>query len=82
MTGFHARQTAARIARRKAPETVQNARQIEGWAIEEMVQTKTGVLTWGFFESRGAAEQEASRFGMRAVPATLILPAKDPANGG
>ncbi len=51
-----------------------NARQIEGWAIEEEVRTKTGALAWGFFESQGLAEQEASRFGLRAVPATLILP--------
>ena len=56
------------------PATRANARQLDGWVIEAEVRTKTGILTWGFFESRGAAEQEASRFDLRALPATLILP--------
>lgn len=52
-----------------------NGKQIEGWALDRMVYTvgKT-TLVWGFFESRGSAEQEAIRLGCGIVPATLILP--------
>lgn len=60
---------------------MENARQIEGWALDRMALTKTGVLAWGFFESRGAAQQEADRLGTGVVPATLILPADVTAGG-
>ena len=53
-----------------------NGRQIEGWALDRLVYTKGKCnVVWGFFESRGAAEDEAARFGISVVPATLILPA-------
>lgn len=58
----------------------ENARQIEGWALDRVVWTKKRAnLVWGFFESRRAAEEEAVRLTtkaqtVRVVPATLILP--------
>lgn len=56
--------------------STENADQIEGWALDRTVYTKgKATLAWGFFESRGSAEQEASRLGVGVVPATLILPA-------
>lgn len=45
---------------------------MNGWMLDRPVPTKTGILVWAFFESRGAAEQEAARMNVRAVPASLV----------
>jgi len=60
---------------------MENSRQIEGWAISRMLPTFHGNKTWGFFEDRVMAEEEAARFNTllepcRVVAATLILPAE------
>lgn len=63
-----------------------NARQIEGWALSRKVRTQTGELTYGFFTDKAVADSEAARMSSlldpcTAVPATLIMPAKEPTDG-
>lgn len=62
-------------------ENALNARPIQGWALDRMIEMGSGTPRWNFFENRAAAEQEALRLGVGVVSAKLVLPANPTPEG-